>query len=466
MRRVFNRTWLGYLSAMCLGASAITLGRALEIFNGFFHPDALNWLTAALVLCLIGVIAHRFVRGLSNAGVVAVSALLTAGIAWQIEQMLVAKSPGMYIKDTVRMWPFYTGVILQGGLIAAGVAGVPAMRRIWFPAVLAVSLAIGVWMIKASPNPYIDVVTVHKEALDAFLHHRDPYRISFENIYGADSGLYYNPAAVIGKRLAIAYPYPPASLIFAVPGHFLFGDFRYSELAWLILGAGLIGFSRTSLSAKLAACLLLTTPRVWFVIEQGWTEPIAIFMLALTVFLLIRNPIWASWAAGILIVTKQYLGFTGLALLRLVWLRPSKWYWILFGMGFAAAAITLPLALWHPNAFMRNVVWLQTQEPFRVDSLSYLSWAARRGMGQGTFMWAIGAAIAAAVVSVVVTRNTAGGFAAAVALTTFMMFAFGSKAFCNYYFFVIGALCCTLAAFDTLADRERAVQTSGTPATG
>ena len=237
MRRVFNRTWLGYLSAMCLGASAITLGRALEIFNGFFHPDALNWLTAALVLCLIGVIAHRFVRGLSNAGVVAVSALLTAGIAWQIEQMLVAKSPGMYIKDTVRMWPFYTGVILQGGLIAAGVAGVPAMRRIWFPAVLAVSLAIGVWMIKASPNPYIDVVTVHKEAIDAFLHHRDPYRISFENIYGTDSGLYYNPAAVIGKRLAIAYPYPPASLIFAVPGHFLFGDFRYSELAWLILGA-------------------------------------------------------------------------------------------------------------------------------------------------------------------------------------------------------------------------------------
>ncbi len=307
-------------------------------------------------------------------------------------------------------------------------------------------------MIKASPNPYIDVVTVHKEALDAFLHHHDPYRISFENIYGADSGLYYNPAAVIGKRLAIAYPYPPASLIFAVPGHFLFGDFRYSELAWLILGAGLIGFSRRSLSAKLAACLLLTTPRVWFVIEQGWTEPIAIFMLALTVFLLIRNPIWASWAAGILVVTKQYLGFTGLALLRLVWLRPSKWYWILFGMAFAAAAITLPLALWHPNAFMRNVVWLQTQEPFRVDSLSYLSWAARRGMGQGTFVWAVGAAIAAAVVSIVVTRNTAGGFAAAVALTTFMMFAFGSKAFCNYYFFVIGALCCTLAAFDTLAD--------------
>src|SRR6185295_3835229 len=116
-------------------------------------------------------------------------------------------------------------------------------------------------------------------------------------------------------------------------------------------------------------------------------------------------------------------GFTGLAVLRLIFGNSGRWPWTALAVAFAAAAITLPLALWHPNAFMRNVVWLQTQEPFRVDSLSYLSWAARRGMGQGTFMWAIGAAIAAAVVSVVVTRNTAGGFAAAVALTTFMMFA-------------------------------------------
>ena len=47
------------------------------------------------------------------------------------------------------------------------------------------------------------------------------------------------------------------------------------------------------------------------------------------------------------------------------------------------------------------------------------------------------------------------------------MFAFGSKAFCNYYYFVIGALCCTLAAFDTLADgADRAARAGGTAATG
>jgi hypothetical protein len=112
----------------------------------------------------------------------------------------------------------------------------------------------------------------------------------------------------------------------------------------------------------------------------------------------------------------------------------------------AAGAATLPFALWHPNAFLNNVIWLQTREPFRPDSLSYLSWAAREGWGQGSFWWAVGAACVAIVIGLVATPNTAAGFAASVSLYSLAMFAFGSKAFCNYYFFVIGALCCTVAA--------------------
>jgi hypothetical protein len=233
----------------------------------------------------------------------------------------------------------------------------------------------------------------------------------------------------------------------------LFGDYRYSELALLVAAGALIGFLRRGVSAKLAAALLLTTPRIWFVIEQGWTEPVALFMLALTVFLLVRNPIAAGWTGGILAVTKQYLGFAGLAVLRTMLIRPRQWKWLGLGILIGAAAVTLPFALWHPNAFMRNVVWLQALEPFRIDSLSYLAWAARHGMGSGTFAWAIGAAVAAAFVTLVTTRNTPEGFAASVLMITFALFAFGSKAFCNYYFFVIGALCCAIAAFP-LASRQ------------
>jgi hypothetical protein len=103
---------------------------------------------------------------------------------------------------------------------------------------------------------------------------------------------------------------------------------------------------------------------------------------------------------------------------------------------------------------MRAVVWLQTLEPFRTDSLSFLIWADRNGYGRGSFLWAVGAAIAAAVISLVTTRNTPSGFATSAALTMFAMFALGSKAFCNYYYFVIGAMCCALAVFPGPGEHE------------
>src|SRR5262249_7550183 len=158
-------------------------------------------------------------------------------------------------------------------------------------------------------------------------------------------------------------------------------------------------YCRRGVTAKLAAALLLTTPRVWFVIEQGWTEPIAVFGLALTTFLLVHNHVAAGWAGGLFVTTKQYLGFTGIAVARFVFMRPGKWKWTALGLVFTACAVTLPLALWHPHAFMRNVVWLQTLEPFRMDSLSYLSWAAQRGIGHGSFLWAVVAASAAGIIS-------------------------------------------------------------------
>src|SRR6185503_5555595 len=78
------------------------------------------------------------------------------------------------------------------------------------------------------------------------------------------------------------------------------------------------------------------------VIEQGWTEPIGIFLLALTVFLMIRTPVGAGFAAGVFVVTKQYLGFTGLAVLRLIFGNSGRWPWTALAVAFAAAAVTLP----------------------------------------------------------------------------------------------------------------------------
>ena len=38
---------------------------------------------------------------------------------------------------------------------------------------------------------------------------------------------------------------------------------------------------------------------------------------------------------------------------------------------------------------------------------------------------------------------------------TCLSMAFGYKAFCNYYFFVIGALCCAIAALPIASGKQR-----------
>jgi len=240
----------------------------------------------------------------------------------------------------------------------------------------------------------------------------------------------------------------------------LAGDYRYSELAAVVLGAGLIGYTQPTITARLAAALFLTQPRGMFVLEQGWTEPIAVLMVALSLFAMIRLPRLNGWAGGLAVVTKQYLVLAVPLLVRFGASRSGGGAGSLgLRAAFAGTLVTLPFALWHVPSFIDSVVLLQTREPFRSDSLSYLSWAAREGWGTGSIVWALVAACIALLVSAFRTPNTAAGFAASLALSSFAMFAFGSKAFCNYYFFVVGTLCCSNAAQSTScltpADRRR-----------
>jgi hypothetical protein len=423
-----------------------TLGHALQFSSGTYREDALQWLGMAFVLCLLGALTHRVAGDFTPSALQLSTGILTLGILWNVEQHLFA-TPGFNIIEHTSLVPFYTGLVAIAALVLLGVSGAGFARRWWFPAVLGLGLLLGVWMFHASPNPYIDVVVVHNEAMNAFLTGLDPYRISFPNIYGDDWRHFYNPAVVFGDRIGFGYPYPPPSLILAIPGYLLFGDYRYSELGFLIGALALMGYSRRHIVAKLAAVTFLTTPRGFFVLEQGWTEPIAVFLLAFTTFLLMEGPVRASWAAGLMLATKQYLPFTGLAVLRSLLLDRRSWKKALFWIVLTGAICILPFAFWHPNSFMRSVVWLQTLEPFRTDSLSFLIWADINGYGRGSFLWAVGAAIIAAIVTLFTTRNTASGFAASASLIMFAMFALGSKAFCNYYYFVIGAMCVTLAAF-------------------
>jgi hypothetical protein len=430
-------------SRACFIGSAVTLGYALQIRDGFYDDTALVWLTAALALSFAGVSMLGKIGPTWRNEERIVAGIAALAIAVQVA-CLLRGSPGMYLPERTNLGLFRAGVAVEAALVLVGVSGIRKLAGVWFPALLAVHLALGVWILRESPSPRIDVVVVHREAIDALDRGQSPYAITFDNIYGTNSG-FYNPRAIAGHRVMFGYPYPPLSLILAAPGHWLTGDYRYAELAAWILGAALIGFAQQGTAARLIAALFLTQPRGFFVLEQGWTEPIAVLTLAFTTFALIRRPGLAAWAAGLLIVTKQYLALAVPIVARIAMSRRDVFAFLLRALA-VAAIVTVPFVIWSPRAFFESVVFLQMREPFRTDSLSYLSWASRHGLGAGSFLWAIGAAALTVAASMVVTPNTPAGFAASIALSAFMTFAFGSKAFCNYYFFVVGAMCCAVAA--------------------
>ncbi len=431
-------------NAVLLGLAAVVLGHALQLNNGFFDQSALWWLSAAVGLTLIGTLGRLRAPSVLTSGTV--GAILTAGLIVQLVEMFV-EPPGMYLRvsGSEELGPFTVGVVAAMMLAIASNLRTPTVRVAWFPVLLGVHFAQGIWLIHMSPNPSIDVVVVHREAIAALVQGHNPYAISFPNIYPDTS--FYPPDLVVDGRVQFGFPYPPLGLLFVAPGELLFGDYRYTNLASLTLAAVLIGYSAPANAARLAAAVFLYTPRVFFVLEQGWTEPIVVLALAATVYCAVNAPRWTFVALGCLMVAKQYL----LLGVPLAWLlvpraaRPKDFVSLLWKAGAVATLITAPFVLWDPPAFLRSVVLLQIYEPLRPDSLSYLSLWARHAELPGTTWPSV--LVAAAALGTVLWRcpPTVASFAAGLALITFLLFAFGKKAFCNYYFFVIGALSCATA---------------------
>ena len=92
------------------------------------------------------------------------------------------------------------------------------------------------------------------------------------------------------------------------------------------------------------------------------------------------------------------------------------------------------------------MVEFQFLQPFRIDSLSYLAWYARITGSQPAAWVGFAAMLAAMVLVLWRAPRTPAGFAAGGATILFAFFAFNKQAFCNYYFVVLGALWCAVAA--------------------
>ena len=425
-----------------LSLCAVALACALQVNFGQYHPLALTWLTVALlgtVLC-VAKPTSRIVAALEA------RRTLVFGLALSVQfVLLLTTTPGATgrLAEPAHLLP------LQAAIACAAIVCLASLRpsaRHDLPkllVLLTIFAATGLWALHAAPNPGVDVVLFQRDAAAALLTGENPYATTFPDPYPS-AAPFYGPGVSVNGRLQFGYPYPPLGLLLTVPAHLL-GDFRYAHLLAMTAAAALIALARPGNFAFAAAALLLFTPRGFFVLEAGWTEPLAVLCLAAVVFAACRSRRSVPVALGCLLAVKQYLV---LALL-LAPLLPGRRSGLAWKALVFATVVTLPWALWDQATFVNSVVTLQFHQPFRPDALSYLV-PLMHLTGHRPPAWiAFVAAGAAALLALRKCPRTPAGFSLALALVLFAFFAFNKQAFCNYYHLVIAALCCAAGASES-----------------
>jgi hypothetical protein len=317
----------------------------------------------------------------------------------------------------------------------------------------------------------MDVYLFQHDAGAALLDGQNPYTLTFPNIHGRDD--IYAPGTVKDGRIQFGYPYPPLSLLMTAPVQWISGDFRYAMLLAVLATGAMVAILAGGRMGMLLAVLLLFTPRCFYIIEIGWTEPLCALLLVAALLALRRSLVLAAVLMGLLLASKQYIPFILLLLPLLIERREmmGRITWLMIIAIAVALAVSLPLALWDFPAFWKSAVTLQLHQPYRADSTSFLAWWGQDRPGWvGPFWLAfvmLGAGIA---LSYAQPRRGTAALVQAFALCLFLFLAFNKQAFANYYFLVIAALCAAAAvelgcsAADESADKAKAAAAAAAPA--
>ena len=455
------------LAALFAMLAAVALGRAVQLGDGMYTAAAIPFLAAAQAASLGAVMAPRFAWLERAAGAVTLPVGLLA-LGWQVAQLLTFSAPAKYLvlrgpADHLGFAHYLSFVAVLGAAFAAA----PASRRLWTSLALGLGAAAafglwGHWLIAHSPDPDMDVVMFHRQAVPELLQGHNPHAMHFDFPRGNPAG--YPPGMAVGGKLLFGYPYMPLGLLLSVPGH-LAGDYRYSLLGALLAAAALLAALGWRRHGPLAAALLLCTPRVLYFLELGWTEPYCLVLLACALAAARWRPAWVPASVGLLACSKQYLPVAlGTAALlpalsfctragRAAWVRALAW----------AVAVTGPFVVVSPTAFWRSVVQVQLSTPLRADALNYSAWA------QATHKLALapawGGVLAAAVLLLCGFRapRTPMGFALGLGAVLQAFLAINRQAFGNYYLLVMGAYLAALATCAPITGPLSAASPADTP---
>ena len=324
--------------------------------------------------------------------------------------------------------------------VGRGLAG----PRLILSLVAALVVAAGWEIVRASPDPAIDVWFMLQATSHGLFHGLNMYRQTWTSPPGEGTHL---------------YPYFPASTVLVAPFYALFGDVRIGLTLALAGAAVAVSAIRPGVLATAAACLIVLSPMTTFGIEQSWTEPLVLLAVVTMVLAVERGrPGLAMVFLGAALATKQY-----------AWLvLPAAAVWPAFGwrrtLGSVGGSVLfiLPWLAAGAHAFYQGVVsgnlagghgTTPVDFYLRYFSLSYYSVLERRGITFSLGLVLLGTAAAVALAIWRLPRNAFGfSLTATLALGTFDFF--NSHTFFNQWWLVLGLTALAVACLPEFADKD------------
>ncbi len=224
-------------------------------------------------------------------------------------------------------------------------AGVPVGALLLAGAVLRGAAAV------AAPDPNIDVYDALQEGTDHLLRGENPYTAPY--------------------RWDGAPFYPPFPFLVALPVRAAGLDMRLANaFCDLAAAVALLGTAwqrgRLRTGAFLAAAYL-NFPRVPYLMDQAWYEPMLAAALGTGLLLAERGRRPGYFLLGLGLTGKPYGVFLLPPLAKAL---GPRWKALLAGIVLAAAVVLLPFLLWEPRAFLEKTFFYHLRNPIRYDGIT------------------------------------------------------------------------------------------------
>jgi hypothetical protein len=310
-------------------------------------------------------------------------------------------------------------------------------------------VAIRIIAVCAVPEPPIDVFFALRDGPAHLLAGRNPYTADYFHPYPHPPFSYDR------------YPfYPPLPILFGLPFHIAGLDVRLANVVCDLLAAWVLWQTARSrgcpLAGAFAAGIYLHFPRVPFLMEQAWYEPMLAATLGTGLYLVERihpsergksatentSPPFAKtllgyFLLGLGLTGKQY----GIVLLPpLVKSQWRNWRLLLLGVVLASLTVIGPFFLWNPRAFLEVILFAFLDRPLRVDSITILvgvedmfQFTTKFGLGlPRALFWAIAMIFIGLITWRTPAKTTASALWLGTALLTFCLF--HTQGFFNYFY--------------------------------